>query len=174
MIIFIPGFLIALLTFPGVILHEMAHKFFCDYYGIIVYKVNYFRLSSNAGHVVHAKAFNHEQEAIISLAPLLINSTICLILLTQYILMWSLGTLCLWDVKMIDVFLIWVGISCGLSALPSKTDLSHITSETHKKYRFFSTIIKILNFLEFLGAIFWLFILVGIYYPIISLIINFV
>ena len=33
----IPGFLVALVTFPGIICHEIAHKFFCDIAGVPVY-----------------------------------------------------------------------------------------------------------------------------------------
>jgi len=43
--------LIALVTFPGIILHEWAHKFFCDRTGVPVYKTCYFRLGNPAGYV---------------------------------------------------------------------------------------------------------------------------
>ena len=39
----IPGPIIALLTFPGVIVHEFAHKLFCDIFNVPVYYVNYFK-----------------------------------------------------------------------------------------------------------------------------------
>ncbi len=33
--------LIALLTFPGIIIHELAHKKFCDWFGVKVIKAVY-------------------------------------------------------------------------------------------------------------------------------------
>lgn len=40
---FIPGQLIAALTFPGVIVHEMAHQLFCRLFRVAVLDVCYFR-----------------------------------------------------------------------------------------------------------------------------------
>lgn len=34
---FVPGPVIAAVTFPGVIVHEAAHRFFCDLGGVPVY-----------------------------------------------------------------------------------------------------------------------------------------
>lgn len=51
---FIPGELISALTFPGVILHEWAHKLFCKRLGVKVLEVKYFQIGKKvAGYVVH-------------------------------------------------------------------------------------------------------------------------
>jgi len=49
--IIIPGWLIALVTFPGVILHEYVHKRVAMAVGLQVYKVVYFRIGNPAGYV---------------------------------------------------------------------------------------------------------------------------
>lgn len=52
----IPGIIISLVTFPGVIIHELAHKVFCYLFGVRVYEVVYFQvkdLSAPVGYVLH-------------------------------------------------------------------------------------------------------------------------
>ena len=46
----IPGLLIALATFPGVIVHEAAHMLFCRLRGVAIFKVCFFRVGNPAGH----------------------------------------------------------------------------------------------------------------------------
>ncbi|MBI2345016.1 DUF3267 domain-containing protein [Candidatus Dependentiae bacterium] len=159
MIFIIPGFLVSMLTFPGVILHEMAHKFFCDYYNITVFKVAYFRISSKAGHVTHEPIYDKDKETTVALAPFFINSLICMLFFIPYFLIYSFGTFFLWKISRLDVFLIWVGISCGLSAVPSETDLKHIPKDISGIYFFFRALSKGLNDLGFFGSMLWTFML---------------
>jgi len=49
---FIPGPVIAALTFPGVIVHEMAHQLFCRLFRVAVLDVCYFRFGNPAGYVI--------------------------------------------------------------------------------------------------------------------------
>ncbi len=75
---FIPGWLLALVTFPGVIVHEIAHRFFCDVTDTPVYEVAYFRPGQNpAGYVIHGPAKNLRAGLLISAGPLLINTVLC-------------------------------------------------------------------------------------------------
>ena len=55
---FIPGQLISLLTFPGVIVHEWAHKLYCNWTGVLVHKVVYFQFANPAGYVLHSEPKN--------------------------------------------------------------------------------------------------------------------
>lgn len=41
----IPGFVISVMTFPGVIIHELAHQLFCMICGLEVYEVKYFQMN---------------------------------------------------------------------------------------------------------------------------------
>ena len=52
---FIPGFLIAIVTFPGVIVHEAAHLFFCRWFKLEVYDVCFFRVGNPSGYVITRK-----------------------------------------------------------------------------------------------------------------------
>jgi hypothetical protein len=72
----IPGFIITWLTFPGVIIHEFAHKLFCHITGTRVIEVCYFRFGNPAGYVVHEQPSNVWKHILIGIGPLFVNSTI--------------------------------------------------------------------------------------------------
>ena len=81
MFVFIPGALIALVTFPGIIVHEIAHRFFCDVHNIPVYAVSYFSpLSKRAGCVIYQETDNVFHRFLIAIGPLIINSLFCMLL----------------------------------------------------------------------------------------------
>jgi hypothetical protein len=46
---FIPGQLISLLSFPGIIVHEFAHLIFCRLRKVAILDVCYFRFDNPAG-----------------------------------------------------------------------------------------------------------------------------
>ena len=117
---FIPGVLISAVTFPGVIIHEWAHKFFCERLGVVVYKVKYFQLKNPAGYVLHESPKNYNQIFWISIGPLLINSVTAIILSFVASQMVSDGWV--WAV------LYWVAISAGMHSFPSDQDMKHISS----------------------------------------------
>ena len=115
---FIPGWLISLLTFPGVIVHEWAHKVFCDHLGVRVHKVVYFQFGNPAGYVSHEEPKTYKQTFWISVGPLLVNSmgTIALSFIATNVISGS-G---LW------YFLLWLAISIGMHSFPSDHDMEHI------------------------------------------------
>jgi hypothetical protein len=118
---FIPGFLIALLTFPGVIVHEIAHRIFCDIAGVPVYKVCYIRVGNPAGYVVHGQVNNLWSSFLISVGPFLINSILCAVLGFPAYVNTALGT----HTHIINTLLIWLSVSIGMHAFPSKADLDN-------------------------------------------------
>src|SRR5260370_7616563 len=71
---FIPGPLIALATFPGVIVHELAHQMFCRWFRVPVLKVCYFRVGNPAGFIIHEPPTKTYQSLFISIGPFLINT----------------------------------------------------------------------------------------------------
>src|ERR1700681_3896241 len=76
----IPGFLIALVTFPGIIIHEVGHRLFCDLAGVPVYEVCYFRTGNPSGYVIHAPATSLRASFLITIGPLILNTVICAII----------------------------------------------------------------------------------------------
>lgn len=111
----IPGIVISVLTFPGVVIHEWSHKKFCDWFGVPVRSVRYFRLGNPAGYVIHAVPANFIQTFWISIGPLVINSLFAVVFgflasrTGRESLSWYL--------------LLWLGFSAGMQAFPSDTDM---------------------------------------------------
>ncbi|HEV2601461.1 MAG TPA: hypothetical protein VGT41_04120 [Candidatus Babeliales bacterium] len=131
MSVYIPGELIAFATFPGVILHEISHRFFCDIANVKVYDINYFEpLSTKAGHVIHEPTNNFFSVFFISMGPLIINSLVCMILTIPAGSLYYLETEFMgyspWFMTPAYYVLKWIGYSIGFHAMPSNQDMSNL------------------------------------------------
>jgi hypothetical protein len=120
------GWLIALITFPGIILHEWAHKFFCDRTGVPVYKTCYFRLGNPAGYVIHAPIDNYGKAFLISTAPFLVNTIIAAIFFVIAVIL-PLG--------LTSYILYWLGISIAMHSFPSSQDADNLWSYSKTAWR---------------------------------------
>jgi hypothetical protein len=119
---FIPGPLIALLTFPGVVVHEAAHLFFCKLFRLQVYNVCFLRFGNPAGFVIHEKTENFTALFFVSLGPFFGNTLLCMLFCTA-------AFLPVWELKVADplaYFFYWLGLSIGMHAFPSTADLSNL------------------------------------------------
>jgi hypothetical protein len=119
---FIPGPVIAALTFPGVIVHETGHFFFCRLFRLAVFDVCFFRLGNPAGYVIHERTQNFTALFFVSMGPFFVNTMLCMIFCTA-------AFLPVWELKTQDplaYFFYWLGLSIGMHAFPSKDDLSNI------------------------------------------------
>ena len=118
----IPGKIIALLTFPGVIVHEWGHKIFCNIMNVKVHEVKYFQIDNDVpGYVVHDEPDTFLQSVGISLGPFMVNSIIAMIF----------GAFALYVEYLTDnlafiLITFWLGLSIGVHALPSNHDSSNI------------------------------------------------
>ncbi|HWR16975.1 MAG TPA: metalloprotease family protein [Terriglobales bacterium] len=120
--VIIPGFLIALATFPGVIIHEAAHLLFCRMTGLAVFDVKFFQLSNPAGYVIHEQTDDFKKTFLVSMGPFFVNTLLCLVFCLA-------AFLPIWELKIDDYlgyFFYWLGISIGMHAFPSTVDLKHI------------------------------------------------
>lgn len=119
---FIPGPVIAGLTFPGVIVHETGHLFFCRLFRLAVYDVCFFRFGNPAGYVIHERTDNFTASFFVSMGPFFVNTLLCMVFCTA-------AFLPVWELKVQDplaYFFYWLGLSIGMHAFPSKEDLSNI------------------------------------------------
>jgi hypothetical protein len=117
-VFFIPGPLIAALTFPGVVVHELAHQFFCRLFGVAIFDVCYFRFGNPAGYVIHEHPTKASQQIWIGVGPFLVNSVVGAIIAAPasiQVLQFEAGT-------PLDYVLIWLGISIAMHAFPSTGD----------------------------------------------------
>lgn len=127
-------------TFPGVMIHEIAHAEFCRYYKIPVKETCYFQLDDPAGYVVHARPKSYVIAFMISIAPAFVNTGIAFIggvLLVQLLTPFN-GLLTLLEhppENVVGAFLsAWIGISAGVHALPSRQDAKEIWSQTRENW----------------------------------------
>jgi len=107
------GAFIALLTFPGVILHEWAHKFSCDRTGVPVLKTCYFRLGNPAGYIIHGPVDSYGKAFLIATAPFLVNSVIAVISFLIAVII---------PMGIAAYILFWLGISLAMHSFPSTQD----------------------------------------------------
>jgi Putative zincin peptidase len=116
---FIPGEIISLLTFPGVIVHEAAHQLFCRITRLAVFDVCYFRWGNPAGYVVHETTPDFYKSFLVSMGPFFVNSVLCVIFC-------SAAFIPIWELDVFDplaYFFYWLGLSIGMHAFPSTHDL---------------------------------------------------
>lgn len=104
------------LTFPGVAIHEWAHKMFCKLSGLKVVKVVYFRFGNPSGYVIHEAPRNYLQSFFVATGPIIFNSILSVAF--AYALSW-LQPGSYWRL----IFL-WLAFSIAAHAFPSDEDLS--------------------------------------------------
>ena len=128
----IPGIIISILTFPGVILHEFSHKLFCRMSNVKVIETKYFRFGNPAGYVIHEKPHKFFQTFLISTGPLIFNTLVALILF--FIASLFIGVF--------NGVILWLGISVAMHSFPSKGDAKNLWKETneHIKNNFFAVL----------------------------------
>lgn len=122
MFIIIPGFVISLLTFPGVIVHEAAHQLMCRFTGTPVLRVCYFQTGNPAGYVVHDLPSSGWRHFLISVAPFLINTV------AGFLIALPVGLIVASGAKpgLMEGVLGWLGISVAMHAFPSTGDAASL------------------------------------------------
>ncbi len=118
----IPGFVISIATFPGVIIHEAAHLLFCRIFKLAVFDVCFFRVGNPAGYVIHERTDSFAASFFVSMGPFLVNSLLCVVFCaTAFLPVWELNVS-----DPLAFFFYWLGLSIGMHAFPSTEDLKHI------------------------------------------------
>jgi hypothetical protein len=159
----IPGFLISLVTFPGVIVHELAHQLFCRWFKVPVFKVVYFQTENPVGYVVHEIPSSKWQSIMISIGPFIVNTVVGgLVAFPAALPVFKFNT-----GGPLDYLLIYLGVSIAMHAFPSTGDADAIWQ--HIKDKGTSIWVKILGYpivgliyLGALGSFIWLDLIYGI------------
>ena len=114
----IPGWFIAYLTFPGVIIHEAAHLLFCKICRVPVLDVCFFRVGNPAGYVIHEEVKDFTSAFLIAVGPFLLNSLLCLVFcFPAFVPVRIFG-----QTDLLSYFMLWLGVSIGMHAFPSTQD----------------------------------------------------
>ncbi|MGF7059424.1 metalloprotease family protein [Brassicibacter mesophilus] len=159
----IPGFLISIVTFPGVIVHEIAHQLFCKISRVAVFDVCYFRFGNPSGYVIHEEPKTTKQQILIGIGPFLVNTVIgALISLPA-----AIPVIKFESGNALEYVLIWLGVSITMHSFPSVGDAKSIWKSVRKKEtpilaKIFGTPIVGIIFLCALGSVAWLDLIYGI------------
>ncbi|CRZ35484.1 putative zincin peptidase [Herbinix hemicellulosilytica] len=155
----IPGFIISILTFPGVIVHELAHQIFCYLCGIKVIEVKYFQFKNPNGYVIHESTDHPGKVFLTSVGPFIINTLLgCLIILPASIEFFAFKV----RTDFINIILVWAGFSILMHAFPSTVDAKAMIKHILKNKNI-GIIPKILTapiigliYIGAVGSVFWL------------------
>jgi hypothetical protein len=116
----IPSQIVALLTFPGVVAHEVVEQLFCRWLGIAVLDVCYFRFGNPPGYVSHEPKLPVRQSLWIVLGPFFVNS-----LLGALVAFPAVLAALEFRVSSVQGYVLaWLGISIAAHALPNREDAS--------------------------------------------------
>lgn len=124
----IPGWLISIVTFPGVIVHEAAHMLFCRLRGIAVLDVCFFRVGNPAGYVLHEPIENFNTAFLVSVGPFIINSLLCVFFCFPALVPMRVFN----DANLLSYFMVWLGVSIGMHAFPSTQDAKVLWNDARK------------------------------------------
>ncbi len=135
------------LTAPGVVVHELAHRLACSLVGVRVAEVAYFRLGDPAGYVRHEDPATYRAAFVISVAPFFVNTALSLALFaacwglvsTVVPLEPSVGTLEALLTGEPELLagagvLAWLATGVGLHAFPSTGDASNLWQRTRRDW----------------------------------------
>jgi hypothetical protein len=152
----IPGWLVALLTFPGIMVHELAHLACCRVFGVPVHKVCLFRLGNPAGYVIHEKPRSVYQSLVIAVGPFLFNTILAAIVAAP-----GAPSVLRLRAQPVQYLLVWLGIAIGMHAFPSTGDAKAMWSAMWSEGSpFFAKIVGtplvILIYVGALGSVVWL------------------
>ncbi len=156
---FIPGILITIITFPGVIVHELAHQLFCRLARIPVFKVCYFQFKNPCGYVIHEASENPWKNLIISVGPFILNTVVgAVILVPASIDLFKFSNYG----NPLSLLLGWLGLSILMHAFPSSGDAKSLY-ESVIKNKSVNLLAKIVVFpvigfiwIGAIGSVFWL------------------
>ena len=154
---FFPGYLIATATFPGVIVHEFAHRLFCIWTRTRVLEICYFQVDTPPGYVDHDVPSTVWKSILIAIGPLIANTILgFLIGLLSGVFLYRVSHL-----SFLGIVLAWVGLSVAMHAFPSTGDAESIWQSIWTKGapmtpRLVGTPVVILIYIAAIGSAAWL------------------
>ena len=103
----------SLISFPGVVFHELGHEIFCRISRVRVVKVCYFQFKNPPGYVIHNEPSKYHQAFFISVGPFIsgIIFSVIFFLLSKY---FSNSN------QLLELLFIWLG---GLGSLLFSHDI---------------------------------------------------
>jgi len=156
----IPGFVISIVTFPGVIIHELAHQIFCMLCGMKIYEVKYFQPKNPCGYVIHEPSDRPLHVFLTAMGPFFINTILGMLILLPA----SIEILEFRDYTSypLNLVLAWLGISILMHSFPSTGDAKVMVKQILKNpdvgifWKVLAAPFVGLIYLFSIGSMFWL------------------
>jgi len=164
-VVIVSGALVSWLTFPGVVVHELAHKKLCDWSGLRVYSATY-QPFLGFPHVEHDRPRQLTTLFAVSGAPFFINTILSIAAygFSLWLFFQQPITNAGWGSQNPKVYagilMLWFGFSVGVHAIPSLDDVNNIWRGVRENWResFFALllapIVIILYFMSW-GKVLW-------------------
>lgn len=146
---FIPGWLIGLVTFPGIIVHEIGHLLLCRIAGVKVVGWCLFRLKQPMGFVIHEQTESVWKNFMVTFGPFFLNSILTVLIAAIYFFIPHIAIL-------------WLAFSVGAHSFPSTADgknLWNATIESFGRKKFWNALFLPFVAVIYLGALlsfFWI------------------
>jgi hypothetical protein len=118
----IPRQIVALATFPGVVLREVTDLLFCRWCEVAVLEVCYFQLGNPSGYVRYEPNLNLRKSFSMVIGPFFLNSLLGMVIAFPVVL----------QMMEFQVFtpsssiLAWLGVSIATQALPSPENVARL------------------------------------------------
>lgn len=129
--IFIPGIVITIVTFPGFIMQSVARRFACDILGVPVYEAHYVK-----GTIVHHRIDSIHRAAFVAYAPFVMNGALCAILMFPVAFSQFLGAEPDGLDAAVQSLLGWAGVSMGMHALPASATVKEVEARIPSEERY--------------------------------------
>jgi hypothetical protein len=114
----VPGRLVSLLTFPGVIVQQVARQIFSRLARVAVTDVCYFRLGDPAGFVVYEEPRRYSHQILMKLGPFFFSSVLAVALSFSA----AIPALKFRSPGANDLLLIWLAMSVAMHAFPRQEE----------------------------------------------------
>ena len=157
------GFIVPIVTFPGVIVHELAHQLFCRLARVAIFDVCYFRVGRPSGYVIHEPPRSAYQNILIDVGPFFVNTVLgALVSLPVAYPMWELSA-----EPAMGLVSSWLGVSIAMHAFPSVGDANQlwksvVGGEAPLALKIVVIPIVLLIYAGAIASVFWLDVIYGI------------
>lgn len=161
----LPSIFFSIITFPGIIIHELAYQFFCWVMRVPVVKVKYFQIENPCGYVISDK-INSPMAKLVILA----GSSICTNILGTALVFQSILSFGAFGFSndiaqnLLTIFSIWLGVSIMVHSIPNKHEVANVSQsifrndEVSMQVKIFSAPIIGLMYLSRIGALYIVFV----------------
>jgi hypothetical protein len=109
---------------------------FCKLRNVAVFDACYFQFENPQGFVKHERTSNFTTTFLISMGPFFVNTLLCLLIcIPTYLPIKFFGI-----ENLFSYFMIWLGVSIGMHAIPSNDDADNVFQQAKESAKHFNVL----------------------------------